>query len=121
MDNRGVITISYFYNNNFGGRFQSAGVTFFIQPAEEFVFTSKAEWEEDDFESAILQGVKDGFSDIGLDITQGISVELTKVEIHKVDSSWKSFYMASRIAIRTRKDIRELHREIPSKWEFENK
>ncbi|MEM6805086.1 MAG: hypothetical protein AAF696_27065, partial [Bacteroidota bacterium] len=111
---RGIINISYFYNNYLGGRFQSAEVSFFIQPAEEFIFTSNAKWEGENFESAVLEGIKDGFQDIGLDINKGISVELQEVVLHKVDSTWKSFYIASRIAIRTRKDIREL-RKTPIK------
>ena len=60
MDNRGVIKISYFYNNNLGGRFQSAGVGLFLQPADKFMFISKVKWEYENFEDAILKGIKDG-------------------------------------------------------------
>ncbi|MEO9850180.1 MAG: hypothetical protein ABJH72_09740 [Reichenbachiella sp.] len=108
MDNRGVVKISYFYSNYFGGRFQTAGVSLFIQPADEFMFIPKVEWIGESFEDAIKQGILDGFKDIDLDIDQGISVQLTDIVNHEIDSSWKSFYMASRIAIRTRKDLREL-------------
>jgi hypothetical protein len=118
MDNRGVINISYFYNNYLGSRFQSAGVGLFLQPADEFIFTSKVIWEHENYEDAILKGVKDGLEDIGIDIKKGISIELSNVISHEVDSSWKSFYIASRIAIRTRSDLRELHTSISNKWEL---
>ncbi|MEL6561261.1 MAG: hypothetical protein AAFQ94_23945 [Bacteroidota bacterium] len=118
MDTRGVVKISYFYSNYFGGRFQTAGVSLFIQPADKFMFIPKVEWVGESFEDAIRQGVLDGFKDIDLDINQGISVQLTDIINHEIDSSWKSFYMAARIAIRTRKDIIELHKNIPSKYEF---
>ena len=60
----------------------------------------------------------DGFKDIDLDNNQGIGVQLTDIINLEIDSSWKSYYMASRIAIRTRKGIIELHKNIPSKYEF---
>lgn len=113
MDNRGIVKISYFYSSYFGGRFQGAGVSLFLQPAEKYMFISKVDWKGEPFEDAIKKGVLDGFKDIGLNIEQGISVQLTDIINHEIDSSWKSFYMASRIAIRTRKDIRELHLNIP--------
>lgn len=119
MDNKGVIRISYFYSNYLGGRFQSAGVTLFLQPADKFIFTSKVTWEHKNYEDAIIEGIKSGFNDIGLDISQGISVQLLDVVQHEIDSSWKSFHMAARIAIRTRKDLRELHQSIPSSQEFD--
>jgi hypothetical protein len=104
--------------DNLGGRFQSAGVGLFIQPADKFMFLSKVKWEYENFEDAILKGINDGFEDIGIEIEKGISVHLTDVICHQIDSSWKSFYIASRIAIRTRLDLRELHSSIPNKWEL---
>jgi len=87
MDNRGVMKISYFYSNYFGGRFQSAGVSIFLQPAEKYMFISKVDWKGKSFEDAIKKGVWDGFKDIGFDIEQGISIQLTGIVNHEIDSS----------------------------------
>jgi len=110
----GIIKISYFYSNYLGGRFHSAGVTLFIQPASEFIFISKVDWKNENHEKVIIQGIKDGLNDIGFDIKTGISVQLTEIVEHDVDSSAKCFYVASRIAIKTRKDITELRKKAPN-------
>jgi hypothetical protein len=86
-----------------GPRGQFAVVYLLGEPAEEFGFTSIADWpsSECDYTTAVLDGILDELfaTDLG-HIPARVKFTLERIEWHDVDSCAVAFYNAARGAVR---------------------
>ncbi|MEO0895643.1 MAG: hypothetical protein AAFY71_04565 [Bacteroidota bacterium] len=110
--------VSFSYKKIISPRMLSAGLTIELIESDSFEINSLASWKGENFEDAILHGVKDGLLDIGVSHDQAFRIDVHKIESHPVDSSYKSFYIAARVAVRSQQLVQQLHKEVPSHWEI---
>lgn len=104
----GQSVVSYSFNEHIGPTFNFAGISIRLQRAPETTISFGSIEITEEFKEPIIKGILDGLSDIGLDPDEKVSATIVAVEEHEVHSNAWSFYLASRIAVSSRKTLHTL-------------
>lgn len=112
MKSLGEIKIKYFYSRHLGPRYESAGIELNLSISNKYKFINKKKDIDRKYLDAIKKGVLAGLKDIDFDINNGVRIELIDYTEHPVDFCEVAFYIAARIAIRSRIDISEITKDM---------
>jgi hypothetical protein len=97
--------VAFTHKRALGPRGEFGGITLRVEPAESFLFESKAVWPESEVAAAYVESVLDGVIDelLARDVEPYVTklrVTVLSVEWHAIDSCQRAFYFAARGAIR---------------------
>ncbi len=97
-DNPGYITVSFEYSRIAGPKRTHGGVTLSFEPAERYLFSSKAEWPSTDNYADTVRRAVEAVLLRKAGSLPAVRATLTAITWHDIDSCESGFQTAARIA-----------------------
>ena len=111
----GQMVVSYSFKEHIGPTFNFAGISIRLEWAPETKICFRNVEITEEFKNPIVNGILDGLLDIELDPDENVLATVLSVEEHEAHSNACSFYLASRIAVSSRKSLETM------KYQFDPK